>query len=136
MVGNAESNKRAKENGRKAEELADELLADLLIVNKLLDGILDGRPIEIKSCQEFVKNQGRWRHGRFQLLKKQHEELLKRDGLYLFIVFRENKEHYLLFLPARLVKYPSDKDAYVITWTKLFLGRGKTIIDKNWERRD
>ena len=130
----AERNKKAKLNGILGEQLSADLFAQLVLVNELLDAITDGRPVEIKTCQEYVKSGNQYKHGKFVLVKKQHEELVERDGLYLFVVLRENGEHYMLFLPACLVPYPTDKPLYTKTWTTIFFHRrGKIPVEKNWQ---
>lgn len=47
---------------------------------------LDGRPVEIKSCLPWISDSGSLRRGRFWINRRAHEELVARDGVYVFAV--------------------------------------------------
>lgn len=46
--------------------------------------VLDGRPGEIKSCLPWID--GDSRRGRFWINRDAHDELVERDGVYIFVV--------------------------------------------------
>lgn len=100
-------NSVAKKNGNWGEDIAIHFLqakfGDVTYVNDLIDFYTDsGIPIEVKTCQEFINrvdNKGDLRHGRFTMMKDQHELLLAQGGYYLFIV-----KAGVFILKARLIK--------------------------------
>ena len=52
-----------------------------VLSNGLVDGQIDGKPVEIKACQECHRNGvGRCR-GRFTLDREQHDHLVENNGL-------------------------------------------------------
>ena len=54
----------SKINGLRMEQRVSEMMG-IDIVNKKWDGEKDGQKYEIKSCQEFVRERGKRRRGRF-----------------------------------------------------------------------
>ncbi len=83
------SNALAHHNGREIETTICQLLNIERLDEHHYDAILDGHPLEIKSCQEWIgdssHNNGR-RSGRFQLNEEQHQYLVENDGIYAFVV--------------------------------------------------
>ena len=82
-------NEKAYLNGQKAEEIAKDLF-DITLSNGLVDGWINGKPVEIKACQMWQSNGAGRCRGRFVLERDQHEYLVKNGGYYLFIVFTED----------------------------------------------
>jgi len=130
-------NKLAKQNGMKAEEIAVQYLSTFFddgelieIVNSIIDIVInDSIPVEVKSCQEKIKDASEskgYRAGRFTLNKEQHNYLVSRKGYYLFIVFLENGNCLIRFVKASLIPYKQK-----LTWWKLF-----DYIDENNKRDD
>jgi hypothetical protein len=83
------SNTIASRNGRTIESTICDYLGITHNCNDIVDAELDGHPLEIKSCQEYIgdssHNNGR-RSGRFQLNEEQHQYLVENDGIYAFVV--------------------------------------------------
>lgn len=48
--------------------------------------VLDGRPIEVKSCLPWILDDGSPRRGRYWIRRGAHDQLVARDGLYVFVV--------------------------------------------------
>lgn len=108
-------NERAYLNGQRAEELARDLY-NVILSNGLIDGQIDGKPVEIKACQEWHRNGvGRCR-GRFTLDREQHEFLVKNKGLYLFVVFTENG------VKSKLVRAAEIQYRRKLGWPAIFGG--------------
>jgi len=82
-------NALACRNGHEIESRVCEYLGIEHNPNAIVDAELDGHPLEIKSCQEYIgdssHNNGR-RSGRFQLNEEQHQYLVENDGIYAFVV--------------------------------------------------
>lgn len=119
--------KKASLNGQYFENAMYNYLSILYgrvkYINKEIDLFVNGKYIEIKSCQEWQTDNsanGKRRHGRFVLDKKQHVELLKNEGYYLFVVHNEKKIIFVKMLPAAAIDFKR-----LITWTTI-----KKIADK------
>jgi hypothetical protein len=76
-------------------------------------------PVEIKSCQRFDATQKR--SGCFALEEKEHEKLVEKQGLYLFIVHDFNCVHRMWFMPAEKVVFRPRP-----TWTKVWHQHNET----------
>lgn len=50
------------------------------------DHVLDGRPVEIKSCLPWITDGTRRRRGRYWIRRGAHDDLVERDGVYVFVV--------------------------------------------------
>jgi len=118
-------NEKARRNGWKNEQEAMTLLFLVMdkaerieYVNKLFDILVnDTVPVEVKSCQEWIKDSStstKRRRGRFWLSKEQHDYLVANNGYYFFIVELENGRK--LF---KLVKAEDLEFKYTIVWAKL-----------------
>jgi len=89
--------KLAHQNDVRGEQDAEQLLGLKAATNKLLDVLVKDRAIKIKSCETVVKDNSYekgWRWGRFGFSGPQHAELLKKDGMYLFLLYDE--DHHLI----------------------------------------
>lgn len=119
--------KKAKENGLFAEEIAKEQIrkkfkADPIFLNDLIDFTVNGRYIEVKSCEGYVKDSHasrKVRAGRFLLRREQHNFLLEKEGWYLFIVTCPKGRKYIRFMPANAIE-PFESRYKLIRWTKIF----------------
>jgi len=107
-------NDKQKTNGQWAEAYAYNRLLHMypnervLFVDTLYDILIEGVPVEVKSCQRYVKavdRRGGKRRGRFKLEKEQHEYLIKNNGLYLFIVHDKLKKKGIALIPASKVPF-------------------------------
>lgn len=103
---------RASQNGLAGERIAESIL------NVPVDpiAVLDitphrGCPIEVKTCQAWVKTvhtDNRRRRGRYNLIGTQHRALCKAGGYYLFILLDDaEKPIEASCLPATTVYHPS-----------------------------
>lgn len=83
------SNALAHHNGREIETTICQLLNIERLDEHHYDAVLDGHPLEIKSCQERIidsHNANKWRSGRFKLNEEQHRYLVENGGIYAFVV--------------------------------------------------
>ena len=107
-------NKKASENGQKAEKIIAKQL-NLTIINSIYDALLEDKIVEIKSCQEWHNNgEGRCR-GRFVLDDEQHEFLVKNDGYYLFVLFTEDGRTLTKLVRASKIEFRRK-----LCWTYVF----------------
>ncbi|RLI80394.1 hypothetical protein DRP05_01050 [Archaeoglobales archaeon] len=110
-----ERNEKAYNNGKKGEQIALRDFDEIIFVDRLVDAELNGKPLEIKACQEWQSNgKGRCR-GRFVLDKEQHDYLIKNHGYYLFIVFKEDGSNI-----SKLVKAVDVEFKRKISWLSIF----------------
>lgn len=121
----AVGNWKAKRNGRIAEMLATILYDTEISVNAVIDGHYQGRPLEVKACQQWVtdtNNSNSRRRGRFWIAQKQQKELLEGDGFYAFFVLDENGD----YLVSKLVSahdvsnYVGHGRSFQVPWTRVF----------------
>jgi len=113
-----EFKKRASQNGKIIEKKASKHFNNLKLIFKLIDAELNGIPAEIKSCQEFITDKSRkngLRHGRFRLHKHQHDELIRLNGVYLFIVHNDRIIKRMAVIPAKDVRFRQTVD-----WRSIF----------------
>lgn len=103
---------RASHNGITGERIAETILN----VTVDHDAVIDitpsrGHPVEIKTCQAWVKTahtDNHRRRGRYNLIGTQHRALCKSGGYYLFVLLDETeKPIQLSCLPAKTVYHPS-----------------------------
>jgi hypothetical protein len=83
-----ESNTIASRNGKLVEQ-SIALYMGVPWEGKPVDAVLDGKPLEIKSCQQYITDMGSARNrrsGRFVFNEEQHEYLLQNDGIYALVV--------------------------------------------------
>ena len=118
-------NWKAERNGRIAEALASILYDTEISVNAVIDGEYQGRPLEVKACQEWVtdaNNSNSRRRGRFWIARKQQKELIEGDGFYAFFVLDEHGDYLMSKLvSARAIsKYVGHESSFQITWTRVF----------------
>jgi len=110
--------RKAKQNGKNMEAKAAEYFKGLKLIFNIIDAELNGVPTEIKSCQEFITDRSRKnakRYGRFRLHEYQHNELLKQNGVYLFIVHNRQRIKRMAIIPAKDVKFRQTLD-----WRTIF----------------
>ena len=123
---------RASQNGLAGERIA-EMMLNVTVDH---DAIIDitpsrGHPIEIKTCQAWVKTahtENRRRRGRYNLDGIQHRALCKAGGYYLFVLLDDTgKPIEVSCLPASTVYHPSlqDKNTRVsLCWSKVIPSEG------------
>lgn len=121
----AVGNWKAKRNGRIAEMLASILYDTEISTNAVIDGHYQGRPLEVKACQQWVtdaSNSKSRRRGRFWIAQKQHKELLEGDGFYAFFVLDENGDYLVSKLVSAhdISKYAGHGRCFLVPWTRVF----------------
>ena len=81
---------RASQNGIAGERIAESILRVPVDPIALFDiSPTQGRPVEVKTCQAWVKTahtDNYRRRGRYNLIGTQHRALCKAGGYYLFIL--------------------------------------------------
>lgn len=110
---------RSRHNGHKAE---------IAILGKSTTNIIDnGHNIEVKSTQRLqwardgFRGRGK-RKGRFHFMKRQHDLLLERDGLYVFVVLERGRIAERCAVSASLIEEEfevSKRDYTCITYSRV-----------------
>lgn len=103
---------RASRNGIVGERIVESILNIPVDPIAVLDiATPRGRPVEVKTCQAWVKTahtDNQRRRGRYNLVGTQHRALCKAGGYYLFVLLDETeKPIQLSCLPAKTVYHPS-----------------------------
>ena len=103
---------RASQNGLAGERIAETILNVTVDHCAIIDIIPSrGHPIEIKTCQAWVKTAhtgNRRRRGRYNLVGTQHRALCKKGGYYLFVLLDDaGNPLEASCLPATTVYHPS-----------------------------
>ena len=103
---------RAYDNGIVGERIAESILQLPVNSSAILDIIPSrGPPIEVKTCQIWVKTEHtskQRRRGRFNLAGYQHRALCAAGGYYLFILLDEQQTPIeVSCLPATHIYHPS-----------------------------
>lgn len=103
---------RASQNGLAGERIAESILNTHVDPTAVIDIIPPGgSPIEVKTCQAWVKTahtDNHRRRGRYNLVGTQHRALCKEGGYYLFLLLDETQNPIeASCLPAREIYHPS-----------------------------
>ena len=103
---------RASQNGIAGERIAESILNVPVDPTAVIDIIPPGgSPIEVKTCQAWVKTahtDNHRRRGRYNLVGTQHRALCKEGGYYLFVLLDETEKPIeVSCLPAKTVYHPS-----------------------------
>ena len=103
---------RASHNGIAGERIAESILNVPVNPTAVIDiSIPRGRPIEVKTCQAWVRTahtDNQRRRGRYNLVGTQHRALCKAGGYYLFLLLDETQNPIEgSCLPAREIYHPS-----------------------------
>jgi hypothetical protein len=105
-MSNLESNALASKNGRTIENQMCDFLGCACNSKEIVDSELDGMPLEIKSCQEFITvsgSSGVRRRGRFIFNEEQDQYLKKNGGIYALVVHCDGVIKRTRLLKASLV---------------------------------
>jgi hypothetical protein len=100
-------NALACRNGHEIESRVCEYLGIEHNPNAIVDAELDGHPLEIKSCQEFITvsgSSGVRRRGRFVFNEEQDQYLKENGGIYALVVHCDGVIKRTRLLKASLVK--------------------------------
>ena len=103
---------RASHNGIAGERIAETILNAPVDPTAVLDiNPPGGSPIEVKTCQAWVKTahtENHRRRGRYNLVGTQHRALSKAGGYYLFVLLDEAQNPIeASCLPATQIYHPS-----------------------------
>ena len=88
-----------------------------------VDATLDGKPLEIKSCQQYITDVGSHRNrrsGRFVFNEEQHEYLLENNGIYALVVRMGDIVIHTRLMKASLISRISGRSC-VRPWTRVIL---------------
>lgn len=97
----------ASKNGDAIETIILGILGTRHSKLDVIDTVVDGIPIEIKSCQVKVYDKyaaNGWRYGRFVFNDEQHDELLLKGGMYAFVVHDETNIVSTRLVPAERIE--------------------------------
>lgn len=122
QVDFSERSLRAQENGRICEELIRGILPGLE-PGENSDFLFMGAPLEVKSCQVKAGRSDRAnpRAGRFYLRDYQHNELIEKNGRYIFAVMAGSQiVHSKMVLASKFL--PEFSGNKTVTWTSIFRG--------------
>jgi len=120
------SNALAKANGIRSENVFGNYMKTknyhVKQLNDLIDMVVDGSYVEIKSCQDYILDRSHKnvvRKGRFVLDEEQHEFLVGHDGYYVFVL---NFGHDTVCATKRfrILKARRLKFQKLIVWPKIF----------------
>jgi len=103
---------RASQNGIAGERIVESILNVPVDPTSVIDITPPGgSPIEVKTCQAWVKTahtDNHRRRGRYNLVGTQHRALCKEGGYYLFVLLDETEKPIeVSCLPAREIYHPS-----------------------------
>ena len=103
---------RASQNGIAGERIAESILNVPVDPTSVIDITPPGgSPIEVKTCQAWVKTahtDNHRRRGRYNLVGTQHRTLCKEGGYYLFVLLDDTEKPIeASCLPATTVYHPS-----------------------------
>lgn len=93
-----------------------------------VDGSYKGKPLEVKAARTRVKGSAGTRPGRFSFERKQHDQLVRKDGTYALVQLDAGRRSRIQLLPARDLPDPGTR-RWGISYRKL-LQRGKTLAGR------
>jgi hypothetical protein len=122
----SESNALASQNGCRMEDLIKTLYPGATFdYLGLVDLTINGVRVEIKSCQDKIKdsnNSGGTRSGRFCFKDLQHKELVENAGEYIFLVQREGIPFLYFRVPARCIDPGEFSGVKSVCWKTIIQG--------------
>lgn len=117
------NNALASHNGREVEQQVLHCLG-IDHIRQPVDSCLKGHPLEVKSCQQYVRDQAHTnnrRSGRFLFTSEQHEYLLETEGSYVFVVRHCSDIIKTKILRADLLGLKRFEGVLQMTWHKVML---------------
>ncbi|AKB47409.1 hypothetical protein MSKOL_1632 [Methanosarcina sp. Kolksee] len=121
-----ESQTAAAQNGCTMENIIKQLYPGAkLEYTGLIDATINGVRVEIKSCQEHVRdsnNSGGTRSGRFVFNEEQHKALIENNGEYIFLVHTAGVPFLFFRVPARNVPLPEFTGVKSLCWKSIITG--------------
>lgn len=122
-IDRTEWNRTAYYNGRFCEDFIKSFIPDFEWIGEEIDGKIGGTYAEIKSCQiRVLDNTPRgpyMRPGRFWFKDSQHKELVKKGGLYIFLVHEGERVISTRIIKASLL-FPIFSGARTMQWNTIF----------------
>lgn len=119
MVGNSESCTLSATNGCSMENIIKTLYPGAEFeYNGLIDLSINGKRVEIKSCQDRIKDStsSTGRSGRFIFRQEQHEALIENAGDYIFLVHKEGIPIIYVRAPACKIDLLKYKGSMSLCW--------------------
>lgn len=120
MTPTPESAKMAHHNGKFGESFISSMIPGFVYKGDNIDGFLDGKFAEVKSCQYRVKSGKYKRAGRMFFTKEQWDGLVKEEGSIILLVQDDLKVIHSKIIKASLLFDSFDTEFKDISWTKLF----------------
>lgn len=121
-----ESQTAAAQNGCTMEHIIQRLYPNAkLEYTGIIDATIDGVRVEIKSCQDRVRdsnNSGGTRSGRFVFSEEQHKTLIENNGEYIFLVHNTGVPFIFFRVPARNVSLPNFSGIKSACWRSIIKG--------------
>lgn len=121
-----ESQTAASQNGCTMEGIIKQLYPGAkLEYTGLIDATINGVRVEIKSCQEHVRdsnNSGGTRSGRFVFNEEQHQALIENNGEYIFLVHNAGNPFLFFRVPARNVPLSEFTGIKSVCWKSIVTG--------------
>jgi len=121
-----ESQTAAAQNGCNMERIIQQLYPGAkLEYTGLIDATIDGVRVEIKSCQDHVKDSstsGGTRSGRFVFNEEQHKTLIENSGEYIFLVHTAGVPFLFFRVPARNVTLSEFSGVKSVCWKTIITG--------------
>lgn len=77
-----------------------------------MEDIIDA-PVVVRTCKETI-GQGKFRNGMYRMNKEVHEDLVKKQGFYLFMTYLNSGGTYLKLVAANDITYARN-----ICWTRI-----------------
>ena len=117
-----------KEKGEEAEKFIAKIFRAHKSSNEAYDLVNKTSLIEVKSCEALHPDKREcfsFHLGRFTLITENHRELLreahdkKKKPVYVFVL-RVDKYKLFKKYPAQLLKVPSDRKHFNVSWGKIF----------------
>lgn len=121
-----ESNTLASANGCEMEDIIKALYPGAKFEFKgVIDFLIDGVRVEVKSCQEYVIDNSAAhsvRSGRFCFTDLQHQTLLENSGEYIFLVHRSGVPIFYTRVQAARLKLGKFHGVKSVCWKTAIRG--------------
>lgn len=121
-----EGNVKAVSNGFEMENIIKSLYPGAVYVWKgVLDFIIDGKNVELKSCQEYVTDSSKStqkRKGRFCFNDLQHMQAIENNADYILLVQNEGTPLIYVRTPAKKIKLGKFHGVKSVCWSTAIKG--------------
>ncbi len=120
MTPTPESAKQSHANGKFGESFISDMIPGFVYLGDNIDGILDGRLAEVKTCQFKVKSGPYTRAGRMFFTQEQHQKLIAQGGSYIMLVQDDLRIVHSKIIKASLLFDKFDTVYKTCPWTTIF----------------